>query len=213
VVPGFLEEYANCAALLRGVDAEGWRSPTRCADWCVADVAGHVVGQLSDVVSLRLEGLGTEEVNTRQVQERRGRNALDLLAELEPAIDAAGNLANAFDDDAWGAPAPGDPSRSLGGAVLTLWFDTFVHLDDMAGALRGSAPGGRGLTGALSHVTDILTDRSWGPRTLKCGEVGLFEISGGGPSLACDPMDFVLAAAGRLDPSVLGLDSSVVILG
>src|SRR5579884_1285799 len=81
-VPGMIAEYEAFGALIEGLTAEQWASPTRCESWTVADVAGHVVGQLTDVVSLRLEGLGTPEVTARQVAERRGRSAAELADEL-----------------------------------------------------------------------------------------------------------------------------------
>ena len=75
VVPGMLTEYAAFADLLSDLSPEQWETPSRCDGWRVADVAAHVVGQLSDVTALRLDGLGTPEVTARQVDERRGRTA------------------------------------------------------------------------------------------------------------------------------------------
>lgn len=68
VVPGMLGEYRSFRQRVDGLSAEEWASPTRCAGWAVSDVAGHVTGQLTDVVNLRLDGLGTPEVTARQAQ-------------------------------------------------------------------------------------------------------------------------------------------------
>jgi len=83
VVPGMTAQYLDFVELLRGLTGEQWETPSRCQGWRVADVAAHVVGQLTDVTNLRLEGLGTPEVTQRQVEERRGRSAADLADELE----------------------------------------------------------------------------------------------------------------------------------
>ena len=67
VIPGMIQEYAAFAELLSGLSDDQWAAPSRCEEWAVADVAGHVVGQLVDVSTLRLEGLGTpENLNTLQ---------------------------------------------------------------------------------------------------------------------------------------------------
>ena len=78
VIPGMITEYAAFAELLRGLSDDQWAAPSRCEEWAVADVAGHVVGQLVDVSTLRLDGLGTPEVTDRQVRERRGRRPHEL---------------------------------------------------------------------------------------------------------------------------------------
>ena len=101
VVPGMLTEYAAFADLLSDLSPEQWETPSRCDGWRVADVAAHVVGQLTDVTALRLDGLGTAEVTARQVDERRGRTAAELEDELRTSAKAAAALAEAFDDDAF----------------------------------------------------------------------------------------------------------------
>src|SRR5215469_7328708 len=82
VVPGMITEYGVFADLLDGLTPEQWEVQSRCDGWRVADVAAHVVGQLTDVAALRLDGLGTPEVTARQVQERKGRTASELAEEL-----------------------------------------------------------------------------------------------------------------------------------
>jgi hypothetical protein len=41
-----------------------------------------MVGQVTDVVNGRLEGLGTPEVTEREAKERAGRSAAELAEEL-----------------------------------------------------------------------------------------------------------------------------------
>ena len=56
----------------------------------MADVAAHVIGSMADVVSGRLEGLGSPEVTAREVAERTGRSPIELATELaelfEPVV-------------------------------------------------------------------------------------------------------------------------------
>lgn len=210
VIPGMLDEYAAFGELLRSLSAEEWRRPSRCEGWRVADVAAHVVGQLTDVTSLRLEGLGTPEVTARQVTERSGRPPAELVEEVEQATKAAAELANAFDEAAWEAPAPGGTAGTLGFGIEALWFDTFLHADDIRAALgRGEAPA-EGLAPSVSHIAQVLTDQGWGPATLRLDGMEAFAVSGGGGrEVTGDPMAFVLAATGRSDPAAQGLGPSV----
>jgi uncharacterized protein (TIGR03083 family) len=209
VIPGMLDEYAAFGALLRDISGEDWDRPTRCADWRVAGVAGHVVGQLTDVVNLRLEGLGTPEVTARQVEERVGRSPADLADELGGAAEAAAGLAGAFDDAAWEGPSPGATAGTLGFGLEALWFDTYLHADDIRDALGIPAVLGAGLRPSVSHIAQVLTDQGWGPATLGLDGMEPFTVSGGGRAVTGDPMAFVLAATGRADPAPLGLDPAV----
>ena len=137
VVPGVLVEYRSFGELLGGLSDEQWQSPSRCAGWSVADVAGHVVGQLSDVTAFRLEGLGTPEATARQVEERRGRTAADLAEELGATTRTAADLIGSFDDDAYNAEGPQRNGQTLGYGIESLWFDTFLHADDIRVSYRG----------------------------------------------------------------------------
>ncbi|HXY42993.1 MAG TPA: maleylpyruvate isomerase N-terminal domain-containing protein, partial [Acidimicrobiales bacterium] len=89
VIPGLLAEYGSFAELVRGLSNTDWTASTRCHEWQVADVAGHVVGQLTDVVNLCLDGVGTPEVTKRQTDERRGRRPSELAGELESSLAVA----------------------------------------------------------------------------------------------------------------------------
>jgi len=208
--PGMLAEYEAFAELIEGLSDEQWATPSRCAGWRVADVAGHVVGQLTDVVQLRLDGLGTPEATDREVAERRGRGAGELMGELRGAIKAAAEMAAAFDDDAWERPIDANVPGTLGAGVEALWFDTFVHADDIRDALGMPSVESDGLLAAASHIADALTEHGWGPAELRLGKIGTFGVSGGGGKLVeADPFEFVMAASGRSDPSKLGLDETV----
>jgi uncharacterized protein (TIGR03083 family) len=209
VVPGMTTEYADFAALLRNLSARQWKAGSRCAGWTVADVAGHVVGQLTDVAQLRLEGLGTAEVTDRQVRERRGRIPAALADELDASTETATAMAGAFDDAAWAAPGPPGTPGTLGQGLESLWFDTFVHADDIRHAIHEPTVPGDGILPSVSHIAQMLTDQGWGPATLRLEGMEEFPVSGGGPVITADPMTFILVSTGRASPDLLGLDSTV----
>lgn len=210
VVPGMLEEYRSFADLLGEISPTGWEAASRCAGWRVADVAAHVVGQLTDVVNLRLEGLGTPEVTSRQVEDHRGRTPSDLADELEAGTKVAGDLASSFDDDAWAGAGPPGAGGTLGAGIEALWFDTYLHGDDIRCALGMASRRGAGLAPSLSHIAQILTEQGWGPADLDFPDLGPFPVSGGGgPTVTGDALAFVLASTGRGDPAAFGLDDAV----
>jgi uncharacterized protein (TIGR03083 family) len=210
VIPGAIAEYASFSDLIRGLSSEEWGVVSRCEGWSVADVAAHVVGQLTDVVNLRLEGLGSPEATSRQANERRGHSPVELADELDSSVKLAGDLLSVFDDEAWDGPPPAGASGTLGFGVESLWFDTFVHSFDVRSPLGDSKLQGEGLRPSLSHIAQILTNEAWGPATLTFGGFETFPISGGkGQTITGDAAEFVLASTGRGDPALFGLDETV----
>jgi uncharacterized protein (TIGR03083 family) len=210
VVPGLTSEYQSFVELLRGLSDEEWDTPSRCADWRVADVAAHVVGQLTDVTNFRLDGLGTAEVTQRQVDERRGQSPDVLTAELQGAAESATALLAAFDDDAWSAEGPQNNGTTLGFGIESLWFDTFLHADDIRAGLNQPTVAGDGVLPSVSHIAQVLTNQGWGPATLKLEGAGQFGVSGAaGDVITGDPMTFILVSTGRAPASTMGLDDTV----
>jgi hypothetical protein len=65
----------------------------------------------------------------------------------------------------------------------------------------------------VRHIAAQLEARGWGPATLELSGLDPVEIGGGGRVVKAEPLDFVLAASGRLDPAPLGLDADVNIYG
>jgi uncharacterized protein (TIGR03083 family) len=210
VVPGMLAEYTAFSQLVAALSAAEWEVPSRCDTWTTADVAAHVVGQLTDVVSLRLDGLGSPDVTSRQVAERRGRAAAELAEELESSLEVASALASSFDDEQWTAPPPGGTAASMGFGLESLWFDTYVHADDIRAALGRPSVPGEGTLASLSHICQVLSDEGWGPGELALDDVRPFPVSGGGGrTITGNPFSFILASTGRGDPEAFGLDGSV----
>jgi uncharacterized protein (TIGR03083 family) len=198
VSEGLVKELANFEELIRSVDTESWAAPTRCAGWSVADVAAHVVGSMVDVIEGRVDGLGTEAVTAREVNERKGRSNADLADELARTTKLVAETLTVFDEAAWEAPAPGGYEGTLGDGVEALWYDAWLHGDDIRAALGQPTAHGRGVRAAVSHVGFELGKRGWGPAVLDFDGVGRFEVKGGsGHVVSGDAVAFVLEATGR----------------
>ena len=209
ITRGFLAELDDFGELLRSLQPADLDAPTRCTGWTVRDVAGHMVGQVTDVVNGRLEGLGTPEVTEREAKERVGRSADELAAELAEGRAGVIALADALDDTAWNAPVASDFEGTLGEGVLALWSDGYLHADDIRAALGTPPVRSDGLRGSIQWVAVDLRRRGWGPATLALDGVDVIEVGGAGEKVTGDPYEFLLVATGRADPSPLGLDESV----
>jgi uncharacterized protein (TIGR03083 family) len=210
VVAGFTEELARFEELVRTIDAKEWRSPSRCTGWTAADVAAHVTGQLADIVNGRFDGLGTPEVTEREVVERRGKTPDEIADELAGVAKLGADIMSSFDDAAWAGPAPADLPGTLGEGVEGLWFDAWVHADDIRAAIGRPSEIGPGVRASVSHLADLLTQKEWGPATIAVSGLEEFPVSGGGGQrVEGDAITFVLVASGRQDASALGLDPAV----
>jgi uncharacterized protein (TIGR03083 family) len=184
VSEGLLDELDRFGELTGGLSEQQWATPSRCQGWTVGDVAAHLVGTMADIAAGRLDGLGTPEVTQREVDERRGKSPEDLAAECAEVRAATARLLPAFDDAAWDGPAPGGYDGTLGEAVEALWYDAYVHADDIRAALGMATVPGPGLGAATSHVLNHLEKLGWS------GEIP----DGNGAA-----HQFVLAATGRVD--------------
>jgi uncharacterized protein (TIGR03083 family) len=214
VTIGLLEELERFKGLVQALTPAQLATPSRCSGWTVGDVAAHVIGGMTDVAALRLEGLGTPEVTARQVAERRGRSAAELADELGAAIKATADLLNAFNDEAWEMQAPGGFDFTLGEGVEALWHDAWLHGDDILCALGRPSVRGDGMKASVSHIADVLTREGWGPAVLALDGLPEFAVNragngGNGVSrFSGDPLAFVYAATGRGDLTSLGLDET-----
>jgi uncharacterized protein (TIGR03083 family) len=209
VVPGLLAELEAFGELIGPLDAADWDRPTRCDGWAVRDVAAHVVGSIADVVSGQLEGLGSPEVTAREVAERTGRSPAELAQELAAVTKLAADLAAVFDDDSWEAPGPGGYDGTLGQGVEALWYDTYLHADDVRAALGRDPARGAGLRASVHHVAHELDKEGWGPATLAFDGIEEVAVGSGGAAHTGDALEFVLVATGRADPSALGRGAPV----
>jgi hypothetical protein len=99
---------------------------------------------------------------------------------------------------------------TVGWGVESLWYDAFLHGDDIRHALGQPSVTSDAIRASVSHVTAVLTDHGWGPATVSLDGIEPFEVSGGGGrTITGDPLTFVLASTGRGDPAAIGLDETV----
>ena len=204
IATGVLDEYESFATLIASLDAKAWSTPTRCAGFEVRDVAGHVIGLAEDVV----KGVPGSRNAEEEAASVRGDSPVQASARLFAAIESIRPLLDALDDDMWAGPS-GVPDLTFGRGVLTLWYDAFVHADDIRAALGRPSEPGPGLAASVEYLAGELTTRGWGPATLALDGIPRHDVSEGGREISGDPMQFVLAATGRVDPSTLGLDPGV----
>jgi uncharacterized protein (TIGR03083 family) len=213
ITEGFLAELDDFGELIGSLDDAALDTPSRCAGWTVRDVAGHMVGQITDVVEGRLEGLGTPEVTEREAKERAGRSGKELAAELAEGRARSAEMLPLFDDAAWNGPVNSDYPGTLADGILALWYDGYLHADDIRSPLAIPSARGAGLRASVHHVADNLEERSWGPATLALDGMEVRDVRGGGEKVTGDPLAFVLVATGRADSSTMGFDESVNIYG
>ena len=206
VARGAIDEYASFAALIGSLDAPAWDAPTRCEGFLVRDVAGHVVGLAEDVV----RGVPGSRNAEEEAASVRGDSPSQVAARLRAALASIQPLLEALDDDAWNGPS-GVPDLTFGRGVLTLWYDAFVHADDIRAALGKASDRGPGLAASVEYLAGELTGRGWGPATLRLDGVPSYDVGGGGREVTGDALQFVLVATGRADASTLGLEPGVSI--
>src|SRR5687767_1606438 len=191
VVAGFQDELVRFADLVRSINSEDWRAASRCEGWTVQDVAAHVTGQLADIVNGRFDGLGTPEVTERQVVERRDKTPDEIADELTDVAKVGADILASFDDAAWAGPAPAGLPGTLGAGVEGLWMDAWVHADDIRQAIGRPSESGPGVRASVSHLSDLLTDKGWGPATIAVSGIEEFPVSGsGGQRVEGDPITF-----------------------
>jgi uncharacterized protein (TIGR03083 family) len=211
VVAGTFLELSAFEALIRSLSPSEWSAPTRCAGWSVADVCYHAVGTISDIGSGRLaELVGPSSPSERQVAERKGKTAEQIADELRDMSKIVADIAGGFDDAAWAGPPPIEMPGTLGFAVEGVWYDTYIHAEDVRAAIGRPSERGPGLQASVSHLSELLTFKGWGPASLSLDGIGPFAVGdGSGQVVSGDALAFVLAATGRADPSTVGLDGGV----
>jgi uncharacterized protein (TIGR03083 family) len=198
VTGGMTAELQAFEDLIRALSDAEWDAPSRCEGWTAGDVARHVVGNLADALGGRLDGIGTAERTQRQVDERAGRSPNAVADELAGIRELAVQILSGFDDAAWAGPAPGEYDGTLGDGVRALWYDTWLHADDIRAAVARPSLRGPGLDAAVAHLLWELGNQGW---------------NGSGPTTEEGRFQFVLAATGRSDGSALGANAPPNIYG
>jgi uncharacterized protein (TIGR03083 family) len=203
-VRGLTQEYASFATLLDGLTDADWRTSTRCTGFEVRDVAGHVVGLAEDVT----RGVPGSRTAAEEAASLREYAPDEVAKVLRTASESIGALLDAVDDATWSGPSPVE-GLTLGRGVLTLWYDAYVHADDIRAALGRPSERGAGLRASVEYLVGELDQRGFGPIQLTFDGMPAYGIGKGGTTVTGDPMEFVLAATGRTDPAPLGLDERV----
>jgi uncharacterized protein (TIGR03083 family) len=210
VVNGLQDELGRFEDLVRSLSASDLDQPTRCEGWTARDVAAHVIGTMADITAGRFDRIGNPEGIQAAVDERKGRTADELGDELRDVSKVGADILATLNDEVWAGPAPGDLGIPMGEGVEALWYDAYVHTQDINAATGRPTSTSPGLKASVSHLADLLTAQEWGPATLALDGMPEFAVSGGGDrKVTGDPLQFVLAATGRTDPAPLGLDETV----
>lgn len=203
VTKGLPAQFRAFADLVEGLTEDDWNTRTRCTAWLVRDVAGHVLGNATDAV----EGTSGHRSPDDQAAALRGGSPAEIASALRGKVDALEPFLLQLIDEAWATPLTGPVDRTLGNGALTLWYDAYMHGDDIRAALGRPADDGPGLGATLAWLRDELEGRV--AVTLRLDGFPEAGIGGGGTVVTGDPHRFALVATGRLDPSVLGLPAEV----
>jgi uncharacterized protein (TIGR03083 family) len=204
VVTGLLHEYEAFACLIRGLSPAEWDIPTRCQGWAVRDVAGHVAGSAADAV----HGVAGTRTPDEQARDLREHSPAEVSGGLSAAAAELRPFLRSLSVRGW-ERASRVAGRTIGTGVLTLWYDTFVHGDDIRSALGWASQRGPGLAASVLRLCGELERNGWPGARLRLDGMGEISVGAGGPDLRGDPLLFVLAATGRADPAEFGLDDSV----
>lgn len=211
VYTGFLAESAEFEELLRSLDDDEWTANTRCEGWAVKDAAGHVAGTLSAVAAGRFAEFTEDGHVEAQIAHRATWSAKEVADEYAESAKKVNALLAALDDAGWEAPL-GGVAPTIGAGMETLWFDTYVHAEDIRTALGRPTERGAGLRASVSHLSSMLSLQKWGPATIELDGIEPFEVSGKYDEpkhVTGDPLKFVLAATGRLDAEEIGQDRKI----
>jgi len=207
VIQGTHDEYELFAELIAGLDETQWSAPSRCEGWEVRDVAAHVFGTAHDV----LEGTVGQRTPEQEAAAHRHLSPREMAAELRRVVAALAPLVESLDDDAaWASPSPA-PDLTVGEGMLALWYDTWIHGDDIRAAAGLPSVRGAGLVAAVAHVHEQLGKIGrWGPARLAlAGLPELWVGKANGRVVTADPYRFVMVATGRADAGELGLEPTV----
>ena len=189
---------------LRELPEGAWDKQTLCPDWTVKQLMAHVVGIASDVANRRLDGVGTDEANQRQVDERVDRSPTEILDEWEKEGTLLERGILELDDEFWTAPYA--DNFNVGQALQRMVEDIWVHSQDIRIPLGEEPVAGPGLISTLEVGSRDLLNRlkthapSVGRVNISAGEFSS-EVEGPGGeevSITGDPITLALVSVGRV---------------
>ena len=204
IAQGLIDEYQAFASLVASLDPAEWATPSRCAGFEVRDVAGHVIGLAEDVV----KGVPGS------------RNAEEEAASVRGDTPARQRHVCARSSQRWNRCSPRSTTR-CGTARVACPTSRSAPASTCCGTTRSCTPttfvprsGDRRSSDPASAPASTISPANWsragwGPATLALSGQARRDIAGGGREVNGDPLQFVLAATGRLDPSTLDLGADV----
>lgn len=209
-IDGLMREYESFAALVGALTEREWATPSRCVGFDVRDVAGHVIGVAEDLAV----GMADRRSVEAQAASVRDDPPPIAAARLAVAMERVQQRCAALDDQTWTGPGP-MKGLTFDSAIRVVWYDIFVHTDDIRCALgRGhhTGPGERVAVAVLRVVLSMqgfgpvhidFTDRDYPP--IELGDAS----DGAAPAHRLGVHEFIMAATGRLDAGSVGLDPAV----
>lgn len=163
------------------------RDVPACPGWRTRDVLAHLAGICTDTLAGRIEGAGSEEYTSRQVDERKDRSIEEMVAEWNEHAPAFEKMLD-------------DIHPAISGGVIG---DLVTHEQDARGAV-GRAGGRGGLAFDLALDSQV---RFFG-RRIKEAKLPTLEVRAGGRSwvagkeevsgtIEADPFELLRGLTGR----------------
>ena len=202
---GCLAQYEAFAGSSRALNEKTNGTPSRCGHGQARDVAGHVVGLAEDTAA----GVPGSRNSEEEAASVRHESPAGAPARLRAATATPQSL-DRRDRRRRVERASGVPDLTLGEGVLTLWYDTYVHADDIRAAVGDASPNGvTASTRRSRYLAGQLTAKGWGPprscSTVRAGTTSAAaaaEITG-------DALQFALVGTGRVEAECMGLEPDV----
>lgn len=197
---GAAQELRGVVDVLRDLTDEEWETPTRCPQWRLVDIAQHLAEVVTGTLSSVFYRSGSD-VGVVAPDSRRSRGG--LTQEVASIADVLDEVARRMDD------RPG--AAAFGPAIEELWFEIYVHGDDIRDALGRASHRGAGVRNAVVYLSHLLSARGWEATLALDGLEPILVGGTGGPAISGDPLTFVLVATGRAHPIELGLHKGQVL--
>jgi uncharacterized protein (TIGR03083 family) len=197
-------ERESLTAYLEGLPEAAWDKQSLCEGWTVKEVMAHAVGIAADVANRRLDGVGTDEANQRQVDERKDRTPREILDEWATEGKLLEDGILELDDAFWTAPYT--DNFTVGDALQRMVEDIWTHGQDIRIPLGDDTTAGPALTSTLEVIARDMLNRlplhapSIGEVKLEAGDFS-GEATGPGTekvTVSGDPITLGLVGTGRI---------------
>lgn len=150
-------ERKSLTAYLESLPEAAWDKQSLCEGWTVKQVMAHAIGIASDVANRRLDGVGTDEANQRQVDERADRTPREFLDEWSREGKLLEDGVRELADDFWNAPY--SDNFTVGHALQRMVEDVWTHGQDIRIPLGDETTAGPALVSTLEVASRDLHNR------------------------------------------------------